>query len=158
MREDAPLLLRGELRHQAESVARSCVLFEEFLEEQLAAGHVRLALRAGPPNVLLHGHCHQRAMGLVAPALALASRIPGCTVTEPDAGCCGMAGSFGYVREHYAISRRIAERRLVPAVRSCGPEDAIVAAGTSCRQQLKHVAGVAPVHLAELLRKALDSE
>jgi hypothetical protein len=72
---------------------------------------------AGPAQVLLHGHCHQRSMGLVPPAKALLSRIPGVIVVDAEAGCCGMAGSFGYGRDHYDVSKAIGERRLFPAVR-----------------------------------------
>ncbi len=152
MREDVPLLLRGELRRKAEAVAGSCMLFEESLDRELSAGRARLEFEPGPARVLLHGHCHQKAMGLVAPAVSLLARIPRCSVTEPDAGCCGMAGSFGYLREHYDVSWRIAERRLLPAVRACSSDTAIVAAGTSCRRQLEDFAGVTVLHPAELLR------
>src|SRR6185369_13564545 len=90
VREDAPALLRGDARRKALVVAAASVLFEEY-----AAG-LTLPLAAGPSRVLLHGHCHQRSMGLVPPAKTLLSRIPGATVVDAEAGCCGMAGSFGY--------------------------------------------------------------
>jgi Fe-S oxidoreductase len=89
------------------------VLFEEFLEQELAASRAALTLGAGPSTILLHAHCHQRSMALAAPATALLSRIPGATVTDLDAGCCGMAGSFGYAVEHYDVSRAIGERKLL---------------------------------------------
>jgi Fe-S oxidoreductase len=94
-------------------------------------------------------------MGLLPPAVALLSRVPGCTVIEPDAGCCGMAGSFGYMREHYDISRAIGQRKLVPAVRALEPAAAVAAAGTSCRAQIAHFAGRPAVHPAVLLRGLL---
>ena len=114
-----------------------------------------LALGAGPEQVLLHGHCHQKSLGLVGPARALLDRIPGARVTELDSGCCGMAGSFGYAREHFDISRQVGERRLLPAERELGPGGVLVAAGTSCRHQVHDFAGVRALHPAQLLRSLL---
>jgi Fe-S oxidoreductase len=94
-------------------------------------------------------------MGGVAPAKALLARIPGATVTDLDAGCCGMAGSFGYAREHFDVSRQIGERRLLPAARRLSPDEVLVAAGTSCRQQVADFTGVRALHPAELLRSLL---
>ena len=151
VREDAPALLRGEQRRRAEAVAGTAVLLEEFLAERVD----RLRLKAGPSEVLLHGHCHQKSMGLVPPAKALLSAIPGAKVVDLDAGCCGMAGSFGYAREHYDVSRAIGERKLFPAVRAKSPNAAVVAAGTSCRHQVRDFTGVEPVHPVVLLRSLL---
>ena len=155
VREDAPDLLRGELQQRARVVAGRAVLFEEFLEAECADGRAVLALKPGPAEVLLHPHCHQRSMGLAAPAKALLSRIPSSTVVDLDAGCCGMAGSFGYTRNHYEVSRAIAERKLLPAARAMAPGSVLVAAGTSCRHQVADLAGVAAVHPAVLLRSLL---
>jgi Fe-S oxidoreductase len=116
----------------------------------------RLAFGSGPPAVLLHGHCHQKSMGLIRPAAALLSRLPGTVVTELDAGCCGMAGSFGYAREHYDLSRAIAERRLLPAIRRKPPGAVVVASGTSCRRQVHDFAGETALHPAVLLRDSLE--
>ena len=113
-------------------------------------------LQPGPSTVLLHGHCHQKAMGLMPPARALLGRIPSCTVVDLDAGCCGMAGSFGYAREHYEVSRQIGERKLLPAARAMAPDGVLVAAGVSCRQQVAHFTGVRAQHPAELLASLLD--
>jgi len=156
VREDAPDLLSGSMREKAHTVARQSVLFEEFLGREVADGRARLALRHGPSTVLLHVHCHQRAMGLGGAATALLSRIPGATVTDLDAGCCGMAGSFGYTRGHYEVSRAIGERKLLPAARSLQPGAVLAAAGTSCRHQVAHFAGVDAVHPAVLLRSLLE--
>jgi FAD/FMN-containing dehydrogenase/Fe-S oxidoreductase len=90
VKEDAPSLLRGESAKKARAVAEACLSFEEF------AAELELPLRAGPGKILLHGHCHQKSMGLLPAAVALLSRIPSATVVDLDAGCCGMAGSFGY--------------------------------------------------------------
>jgi FAD/FMN-containing dehydrogenase/Fe-S oxidoreductase len=155
LREDVPALLRGDAQRQATRVADACLLFEEYLERNLAAGRRRLALRSGPSRVLLHGHCHQKSLGALAPARALLERIPGARTVDLDAGCCGMAGSFGYAREHYDVSRQIGERRLLPAARAMTGDEVLVAAGTSCRQQVADFTGVRAVHPAELLRSLL---
>ena len=154
--DDVPALLRGEAQQQAREVAAACVLFEDFLNRRLEEGSLSLELAAGPEQVLLHGHCHQKSLGLVGPARALLDHIPGARVTELDSGCCGMAGSFGYAREHFDISRQIGERRLLPAARELGPGGVLVAAGTSCRHQVHDFAGVRALHPAQLLQSLLE--
>ncbi|MFN0103728.1 MAG: FAD-binding and (Fe-S)-binding domain-containing protein [Bryobacteraceae bacterium] len=144
LREDAPDLLRGEERERARIVGRAAVLAEEYLLG------LPLSFSAGPGEIVFHGHCHQKAMGMAAPAVALLSKIPGAAVTALDSGCCGMAGSFGYV--NYDVSRLIGERRLLPAARALKPGAVLVAAGTSCRHQVYDLAGVEAVHPAVLLR------
>jgi FAD/FMN-containing dehydrogenase/Fe-S oxidoreductase len=149
MREDVPALLRGEEQRQALQVAEACVSFEEFLDGR------PLQLKDGPARIVLHGHCHQKSMGGLPAAKSLLERIPGTTVTDLDAGCCGMAGSFGYAREHFDVSRQIGERRLLPAARALQQDEVLVAAGTSCRQQVADFTGVRAMHPAELLRSLL---
>jgi len=156
VREDAPSLLRGEAQRRARVVGDACMMFEEYVEQEWGAGRIALDLRPGPSTVLLHGHCHQKAMGMLAPTRALLGRIPSCTVVDLDAGCCGMAGSFGYAKEHYEVSRQIGERKLLPAARAMSPGTALVAPGTSCREQVKHFTGVAALHPAQLLASLLE--
>jgi Fe-S oxidoreductase len=150
VKEDAPSLVRGERRQKAQTVANACQLFEEF-----AAG-LDLPLRAGPGKILLHGHCHQKSMGLLPATISLLSRIPSATVVDLDAGCCGMAGSFGYTRRHYAVSEAIANRRLLPAVKAMNAGDALVAPGTSCRRQVAELHGRNAVHPAILIWRLLS--
>jgi FAD/FMN-containing dehydrogenase/Fe-S oxidoreductase len=157
VREDAPDLLRGDAQRRARIVGDACVLFEEYVEQEWKAGRLRLDLKNGPPSVLLHGHCHQKAMGLMPPARALLARLPGSTIVDLDAGCCGMAGSFGYAREHYEVSRQIGERKLLPAARAMSPGSVLVAPGTSCREQVKHFTGVEALHPAQLLQSLLTN-
>ena len=152
IREDVPSLLRGEAQQRARRVADSAVLFEEFLESEWQAATLRLDLHNGPSRILLHGHCHQKAMGRLAPAKSLLGRIPGSTVIDLDAGCCGMAGSFGYTREHFDLSRAIGERRLLPAARDLGADSVLVASGTSCRHQIADFTTARALHPAELVR------
>jgi Fe-S oxidoreductase len=149
IREDAPALLRDDVQRQAKRVAEASVLFEEFLNRRWPAG---LTVGPGPTTILLHGHCHQKAMGLLAPAKEMLARIPGATVVDLNAGCCGMAGSFGYVRDHYDVSRAIGERRLLPAARAMTPGSVLVASGVSCRHQVEDFTGVRALHPAELLQ------
>ena len=156
VREDAPGLLRGEMQRRARVVAGASVLFEEYLERELAGGRAQLHLKPGPARVQLHPHCHQRSMGLAAPAKALLSRIPGAQVTDLESGCCGMAGSFGYTTDHYEVSRAIGERKLLPAARALDDRSTLVAGGTSCRHQVAHFTGVRASHPAVLLRSLLE--
>jgi FAD/FMN-containing dehydrogenase/Fe-S oxidoreductase len=151
IREDVPALVGGELRGEAQAVARASLLFEEYVE---SIGD-RLQLKPGPRRILFHGHCHQKSMGLAAPAKALLSRIPAATVVDLDAGCCGMAGSFGYTRGHVEVSQAIGERKLFPAVRARDEHTAVVAAGTSCRHQVLEFTGASAVHPAVLLQTLL---
>jgi FAD/FMN-containing dehydrogenase/Fe-S oxidoreductase len=152
IREDAPSLVRGEDQRRARRVAEASMLFEEFVESVWPATRT---LTTGPTTIQLHGHCHQKAMGLLAPAKALLSRIPGATVVDLNAGCCGMAGSFGYVRDHYDVSRAIGERRLLPAARNLTAGSVLVASGVSCRHQVEDFAGVNALHPAELIQSLL---
>ena len=125
-------------------------MFEEFAEG------LDLPLRSGPARILLHGHCHQKSMGLLDSTKALLGRIPGAQLTDLDAGCCGMAGSFGYSAEHYDVSVAIAIRKLAPAAKAMKPGDVLVAPGTSCRHQVADLCGVEAVHPAILIRSLLD--
>jgi len=149
VREDAPALLRGDEQERARVVAGACVLFEEY-----AAG-LPLPLKPGPEKILLHGHCHQKSMGLLPPAKALLEKIPGALVVDLDAGCCGMAGSFGYSTDHFDVSRQIGERKLFPQVRAKDASSPVVAAGTSCRHQIHDFTDQKAVHPAILLQALL---
>jgi Fe-S oxidoreductase len=94
-------------------------------------------------------------MGLMPAATALLARVPGASIVDPDAGCCGMAGSFGYTTDHYEISRAIGERRLLPIARALAADAVLVASGTSCRQQIADFTGVRALHAAELVQNLL---
>jgi FAD/FMN-containing dehydrogenase/Fe-S oxidoreductase len=159
IKDDYPALLRGEQRRQAETVAAQCYTFEEFVESRLAvADPPPVRFKPGPKRILVQGHCHQRALVGMGPLLRLLRRIPGAEVIDLDAGCCGMAGSFGYEKEHYEVSRLVGEQRLFPALRQAAPEDVIVAPGFSCRLQIQHFTGRDAVHPAQLLHALLDEQ
>src|SRR5262249_24768139 len=148
LKDDYPSLLRGEAARQAAAVAGVCLTFEELLDRLLA--DAPSPFRAGPHRVLVQGHCHQRSLVGMAAALRLLRRVPGAAVTDLDAGCCGMAGSFGYETEHYEVSRLVGEQALFPALRQAPAADALVAPGFSCRLQIAHFAGRAALHPARL--------
>ena len=157
------LSLRDEYRYllpdsaATREVARSAVLLEEFLMHQHEEGQLSLQFTPASRQVLLHGHCHQKALVGSQRSIELLSLPENYFVTEIDSGCCGMAGSFGYEKEHYEISLRMAERRLLPAVRSQAVDTIVTAAGTSCRHQILHGTGRAALHPAEVVRSALTT-
>ncbi len=115
-----------------------------------------LPLREGPKRILFHGHCHQKALAGTQSTVALLNRIPGAEVVELDAGCCGMAGSFGFESEHYDLSMRIGGMRLFPAVRREPADTVIAATGVSCRQQIAHGTGRSARHPVQIVREALQ--
>jgi Fe-S oxidoreductase len=145
---------------QAQAVAGASQLVEEFLTEPGADGTRpvdRLRPLFGPPSGAwrLHPHCHARSLAGSAAPLAL-MRATGAPVDEIPAGCCGMAGAFGYEREHYALSLQIGELALLPAARAAAAAGVRVAAqGVSCRSQLADGAGVKAVHPIEVVAEAL---
>ncbi|MEO5923482.1 MAG: FAD-binding and (Fe-S)-binding domain-containing protein [Bryobacteraceae bacterium] len=150
IKEDAASLLRGEAQKKARTVAEVSLLFDEY------AATLDLPLKAGPKRILLHGHCHQKSMGLLDATKKLLAKVPGATIVDLDAGCCGMAGSFGYSAEHYDVSVAIASRKLLPAVNSMQPGDVLVAPGTSCRHQVSDLSNATAQHPAMFLRGQLD--
>jgi FAD/FMN-containing dehydrogenase/Fe-S oxidoreductase len=151
VREDAPALLKGEWRRKAEVVAERSMLFEEAMLPVMS----RLALKTPAAPLLFHGHCHQKSMGLAQATVHLLKSIPGATVVDADAGCCGMAGSFGYAHDHYDVSRAIAERKLLPAIRQMPADTILIATGTSCRHQIHDFGSRTAVHPAVLVRSLL---
>jgi Fe-S oxidoreductase len=154
LREEHPGLLAGDAR--AQTVADATRLVEELLVEAIDDGSLTLdpnADVAGRP-IVFHGHCHQKALAGTAATVALLERIPGAQVTELDAGCCGMAGSFGFETEHYELSMQIGESRLFPALREAAPGALVAATGVSCRQQIGHGVGRRAWHPVELVRAA----
>jgi FAD/FMN-containing dehydrogenase/Fe-S oxidoreductase len=150
LRDESVELLRND---DAKKVAQSSFLLEEFLLKERANG-LSLNFQAGPRRALLHGHCHQKAMVGTAPTVA-ALQWANFEVIEADSGCCGMAGSFGFEKEHYDISVTLGKRLLAPAVAAQPLDTEIVAPGVSCRQQIEHLSGRRARHPAEVLREAL---
>ncbi len=155
VKDDYPALVGRDLQAKATAVAAACLTLEELLDA-LWQEKKGPELRAGPAKVLVQGHCHQRALVGVGPMLRLLRRIPGALVIDLDAGCCGLAGSFGYEREHYEVSMRVGEQRLFPAL--CKEPDAVVVApGFSCRMQIAHATGRTALYPAALLVNLLPA-
>ena len=155
LRDEYLYLLPGD--EKAARVARCAVLFEEFMAKLNEDEGLAPLFTTEKRHVLLHGHCHQKALVGSQPSHRALSLPKNYSVREVDSGCCGMAGSFGYEREHYDLSLKIAERRLFPAVRDAAGDTILAAAGTSCRQQIVHGTGRCALHPAQILRQALVS-
>ena len=162
--DDHPHLVPESMREQAQAVARAARTFEEWCGpalEALPEAEVGGLLGNGLPKsrqILLHGHCHQKALGGMGPAVELLSRIPGAQVTPLDSGCCGMAGMFGYERKHYDVSRAVGELRLFPALREAAAGTAVVAPGFSCRHQIDHFTDRQAVSSMELLASLMGED
>jgi FAD/FMN-containing dehydrogenase/Fe-S oxidoreductase len=135
----------------AEAVSQQAFMIDEYLAKLDKAGTLGINWTAQPgTEVLFHGHCHQKAMIGMGPSMAML-RAAGCRPVESGAGCCGMAGSFGYEAEHYEISKKIGEDRLFPAVNAAGAQTVVAVAGVSCRQQIEHFTERRTQHIAEVL-------
>ncbi len=132
---------------RAQAVADQARLVEELVGE--------LDFRPTSARIVLHAHCHQKALAGTKATVALLERIPGAEVSEIDAGCCGMAGSFGFEAEHYDLSMQIGESRLFPALRSARAGTLVAATGVSCRQQIAHGVGLKARHPVQIARAAL---
>jgi FAD/FMN-containing dehydrogenase/Fe-S oxidoreductase len=152
LRDEYPEFLRSAA---ATRVAENSFLLEEFLHREIVSG--RLSLKFGPceHKALLHGHCHQKALVGSAPTVSML-KTAGFQVSEVDSGCCGMAGSFGFEKEHYDLSVKIGNHRLGPAAKAAAADVEIVASGISCRQQIEHLSGRQAKHLAEVLWESLE--
>ena len=151
--EFAAMLPGGETA----ALAGRAMLFEEFLAAENKAGRLNLPLKAlEQTQLLLHGHCHQKAFDQVSSVESVLRLIPGAEVKLIESGCCGMAGSFGYEAEHYETSMKMAELDLLPRVREADGDTLIVADGTSCRTQIMHGAERDALHVARVLELALD--
>lgn len=140
---------------RASEIAKACVTFDEFINGHLVEGKLPLQFQETKAAIMLHGHCHQKAIVGTKPTLSVLKSIPGFTVTEIQSGCCGMAGSFGYEAEHAAFSMKIGELRLFPAIRKTSADAIIVADGVSCRHQISQGTGRQALHLAEILARSL---
>ena len=135
-------------------VATQTVSFEEFMWRQMQSGALEGLFARQVGRILLHGHCHQKALIGTRCSEELLAYL-GYEVTEAGSACCGMAGSFGYEAEHASISRQMAELKLLPAVRAQSADTLIVAAGVSCREQIRYGTGRTAVHPAVVLYQAL---
>ena len=124
-------------------------------EEARAGKLTALAFRTDPCRILVHGHCHQKALVGIQPLLDTLAILPKANMQAIPSGCCGMAGAFGYEREHYELSMQIGELVLFPAIRRAEEDIIVVAPGTSCRYQILDGTGRPALHPAEVLHRRL---
>ncbi len=151
VRDDWARLLPHD--HRVAEVAAASRPALELVAGLAAEG--RLRFRAGG-RALLHSHCHEKALGFAAATAAALAAVPGLAVEDPDAGCCGMSGVFGYEARHYELSVAMAERALLPAVRAASPDTVVLATGTSCRTQIGDLGGRTALHPLEFLAARLQ--
>ncbi len=156
--DEYPDLVNPDRREAAVRLAGNCLLYDEFLLREIKAGRISAnSFKTCPAEIWLHGHCHQKSLVGIDKTGEVLRELLGAKVNVIASGCCGMAGSFGYEKEHYTTSLEIGELVLFPAVRAAAsqasaPHGTIVAApGTSCRQQIKDGTGITAVHPIEIL-------
>ena len=156
--DDHPQLLRGAEKERAQRVAEAALLVDEWRSSvspsSVSPASVPQSVREGPRKILVHGHCHQKALAGMESTVEMLSAIPNCEVTVLDSGCCGLAGLFGY--EHYEVSQAIGEQRLFSAIRAMGADTVVVSPGFSCRQQIKHFTGVEALSPAEVVAGQME--
>lgn len=155
LRDEYLALLPGE---QTRLLAGQALLLEELLLRDHEAGNLDWQLTAPAERVLVHGHCHQKALGGYSAVQKVLGLIPGLQVELVNSGCCGMAGTFGYARETAEVSLQMAELDLLPAVRAAGSDTLIVADGTSCRHQIADGAKREALHVVQVLAMALPAD
>lgn len=143
---------------RAKVVAESITTFEDFVSKLAENGDLDVRFSEATKKVLLHGHCHQKALWGVNGALSALGLPKGYDVSPIASGCCGMAGSFGYEAEHYDVSVKVGESRLLQVVRDAEQDTEIVAGGLSCRQQIMHATGKRAKHPAEVLWEAVQND
>jgi Fe-S oxidoreductase len=140
----------------ARRVAAAADLADGWLAKQVEAGNCRLDLGGQSRTCVLHGHCHQKALRGTGGSAAALRLVPGLDVTVLDTGCCGMAGSFGYESGHFDVSAKVAELDLLPALRAA-PDAEVAAPGTSCRHQIRDLAGRRARHPLEVIEASMDA-
>lgn len=149
LNDDLPDLIEdGSLAAQ---LKEKVMVIDVFLAKEIEAGNLQVEFESIAGNILVHGHCHQKALYGTKGLKTICEKTDH-QVGEIPSGCCGMAGSFGYEKEHYELSQKIGESILFPAVRSMPEGTAVVANGFSCRHQIEHFTGVKPKHWVEVIR------
>ncbi|MCH2506218.1 MAG: oxidoreductase, partial [Dehalococcoidia bacterium] len=152
-RDEYPELVKNE---KSAKVAENSYMIDEFLTMLAEKKELKLRFKDTGKKILFHGHCHQKSLVGTDSSLAALRLPPGTQVELINAGCCGMAGSFGFEKEHYQVSMDIGEYALFPAVNAKGPEWEVAVMGVSCRQQIEHGTGRPTRHLVEVLRDSLS--
>ncbi len=155
LRDEIPALLPGK---ETEQLARHARMFEEYIADQKDNPAFNLPLKSPANKVILHGHCHQKAMGVMPAIEQVLDLLPDTVIEKIETSCCGMAGSFGYGAETYETSLKMGELELLPAVRGANADAIIVADGTSCRHQIGDTTEREAIHVARLLEMALKQD
>ncbi len=155
-RDEFPDLIPAHLKDAAQQLSQRALLIDEFIAREVQAGKIsHETFTTEKQSIRLHGHCHQKALASQMPTIQMLELPANYQVSLIPSGCCGMAGSFGYEAEHFAVSQQIGELVLFPTVRAA-PDDTLIAApGTSCRHQIKDGTGRRAHHPVEILRDAL---
>jgi Fe-S oxidoreductase len=155
-RDEYPDLVDADKREQARLLGENALMIDEFLVREIKAGRIHPEqFTAEPQKIKLHGHCYQKAFKLVDATRELLSFPTNYEVEVIPSGCCGMAGSFGYEKEHFEVSQKVAELVLFPTLRKTGDDYLIAAAGTSCRHQIKDGLHRTSFHPVEIIYEAL---
>ncbi|MBK7408636.1 MAG: FAD-binding protein [Saprospirales bacterium] len=155
-RDEYPKIVSPHLREDARRLASHALTIEEFLSREFQAGYIDPTLfHQDARQIVLHGHCHQKALSAVEDTIWMLSIPENYSVEALPTGCCGMAGSFGYEKEHYELSMQIGELVLFPAVRKASSETILAAPGTSCRHQILDGTGRKALHPVSILFQAL---
>jgi FAD/FMN-containing dehydrogenase/Fe-S oxidoreductase len=155
-RDEYPDLAGPDLRDAALKLGKNCYLIDEFISKEFKAGRISQAdFTDSPKDILLHTHCQQKAIASSLATIEALSIPKNFKVREIRSGCCGMAGSFGYEKEHYDLSNKIGEMILFPEIRNNSGDSVIVAPGTSCRHHIKDGTGVSALHPVDVLFEAL---
>ena len=147
--DDLPDLIDKE--DLAKRLRKYVKMIDVFIQEEIEAGNIKRPLETKAKNIFIHGHCHQKA---IYGTKAMKKIITNKNVFEIPSGCCGMAGSFGYEKEHYDLSQKIGNQILFPFIENkIEEDDALVACGFSCRHQIKHFTGKTAIHWVELFNQ-----
>jgi FAD/FMN-containing dehydrogenase/Fe-S oxidoreductase len=155
-RDEYPVLVAPSDREHANILAKHVFTIDEFISTEFKRGRIDHSVFSSKPKIIyFHGHCHQKALSSTNHSLTMLSIPPNTTVKEIDCGCCGMAGSFGYEKEHYALSMAIGELKLFPAIRHADHNALIAASGTSCRMQILDGTGRHAMHPVDILYNML---
>ncbi len=152
-RDEYPKLLRAQEREKAKSIGRFCYTFDEWLLREIKAGRADIsAWKTLKKHILVHTHCHQKSLGLATDTTErLLTYLPDVNVQKIPSGCCGMAGSFGYDKDKFALSQAIGELVLFPAVRHADEHSLICSNGVSCRHQILDGTGRKAMHVIDIL-------
>jgi FAD/FMN-containing dehydrogenase/Fe-S oxidoreductase len=158
LRDEYTELVPSELKQAAKQIAQNAFLFEEWFGKEIDRGNIKTEqFKANDTDVYIHGHCYQKSLSSIKHIKHSLAIVPGFKIEEIPSGCCGMAGAFGYEKEHYEVSMKIGSLVLFPTINQLNGDTIIAASGTSCRHQIKDGTGRKAKHTAEILYEALKN-